>query len=166
MQKKILRGVSLYFDGVSYFGKINEFTLPEISLKTEEIQSGLAPVKIPMGLESLDFTLSLDSYEKDVIAAIGLGAGKVIQVTARGSFFNTSSGANMAAEILMTGMVTKFSRDAWKPAEMARPSIEMNLRYYEERLDDDTIQKIDIDNHIWENNGVDQLEEERAALGI
>jgi UDP-N-acetylmuramoyl-L-alanyl-D-glutamate--2,6-diaminopimelate ligase len=56
MLPKILKNFNVFVDGRGYAGKIDEITLPKLTIKTEEYRAGGMdiPVSIDMGMEKLE----------------------------------------------------------------------------------------------------------------
>ncbi len=59
MLPKILRNFNVFVDGRGYAGKIEEITLPKLTIKTEEYRAGGMdiPISIDMGMEKLEAVL-------------------------------------------------------------------------------------------------------------
>ncbi|WP_410541965.1 phage major tail tube protein [Wolbachia endosymbiont (group A) of Portevinia maculata] len=81
MLPKILKNFNVFVDGRGYAGKIDEITLPKLTIKTEEYRAGGMdiPINIDMGMEKLeaDFTFAeydwlccIATYERLTIARI------------------------------------------------------------------------------------------------
>ena len=68
-----------------YAGQTSEFNAPKITLKTEEYRGGGmdAAIDIEMGMEKLTCDFSMESYDRNVLALVGLTNGNDIQITAR-----------------------------------------------------------------------------------
>ena len=64
MLPKILKNFNVYVDGRGYAGRVDELTLPKLTIKTDEYQwAGMsAPVEIDMGLEKLEMDLTFSDH--------------------------------------------------------------------------------------------------------
>ena len=65
MLPKILKNFNLFVDGRGYAGRVDEITLPKLTIKTEEFQgAGMsAPVEIDLGMEKLEMDMRFSEYE-------------------------------------------------------------------------------------------------------
>lgn len=59
MLPNILKNFNVFVDGKGYAGKIDEITLPKLTIKTEEYHAGGVdiPISIDMGWKSLKLSL-------------------------------------------------------------------------------------------------------------
>lgn len=165
--KEILKNCNLTFDGIGYAGQVEEMTLPALSIQTEEFRAGGmdAPIKIDMGMEALEFSFNLLSFSQHVLSNFGIGAGREVQITARGAL-QSNDGAVKAAVAKMTGKIEKIDPGSWKPGEKASLNVTMTLTYYKLEIGGFPVHEIDIPNMIRMINGIDQLEKIRAAIGM
>lgn len=87
MLPKILKNFNVYVDGRGYAGRVEEVTLPKLTIKTEEYQGGgmTAPVEIDLGLEKLEMDLTFAEYDKELFKLFGLTDGSEVALTIRGA---------------------------------------------------------------------------------
>ena len=140
--ESVLRDINLFVDGRGYAGKIAEFTLPKLTVKTEEFRAGGmdAPVELDMGLEKLECDFSLDSVDRD-------GVVRSVIVRTR-------------------GQIKEVDYGSWKPGEKATLKFMAAVDYYKLEVDGETVHEIDVENMTRIVNGVDQVAARRAALGL
>lgn len=163
----ILRNINLFVDGRGYAGKVDELTPPKLTIKTEEHRAGGmdAPVELDMGMEKLECDFSLAGPDAGTLKSWGLGAGKPVPLTFRG-VLQDADGVTRAVVMRMRGIVREADFGTWKPGEKAPLKATVAVRYYKLELDGEVIHEIDPENMIRVVNGADQLQAQRAALGL
>ena len=163
----VLRDINLFVDGRGYAGKVSEFTLPKLTVKTEEYRAGGmdAPVELDMGMEKLECDFSLDSVDRDVLRLWGVREGAKPALTFRGAV-QGRDGATKTVIVRTRGQIKEVDWGAWKPGEKATLKFMAAVDYYKLEIDGETIHEIDVENYIRTVNGVDQVAARRAALGL
>jgi len=163
----ILKYLNLTVDGRGYAGKIEEYNAPDLTLATEDFRGGGmdAPIDIEVGMEKLACSFVLTSYDADVLALWGVSEGSLVQLTARGSL-ESLDGTKTAVVHKMHGKLLSLARGTWGAG--AKPSLTVNigLRYYKEIHGQRVTSEIDVINMVRITNGVDQLAEHRANIGL
>ena len=167
MIEDVLRNINLFVDGQGYAGKVLELNPPKLVIKTEEYRAGGmdAPVDIDLGLEKLQADFTMGSVDGEILKRWGVIAAPAIPVSFRGAL-QSEDGTVKAAEIRMRGRIIEVDWGTWKPGERAQTKYMMTPRYYFASIHGQTIHEIDIDRMVRIIDGVDQLAEQRAALGI
>lgn len=167
MLNDILKNMNLFVDGYGYAGNVEELTPPKLTLKTEEMRNGGmdAPVDIEMGMEKLEASFSLTKYDAGVLKIFGLAPGNNKQVTFRGSL-SGEDGTETGVVIQLRGMLKEADPGSWKPGDKATLKGTFAVRYYKQTIGDEVIHEIDVPNMIRIINGVDQLKQTRANLGL
>lgn len=86
MLPKILKNFNAFVDGRGYAGRIDEISLPKLSIKTEEHRAGGMdiPVAIDMGMEKLEAELTFSEYDPELFRLFGLVDGNAVSLTLRG----------------------------------------------------------------------------------
>lgn len=163
----VRKNSSLFVDGRGYAGNVEELNPPKLSLKTEDFRAGgmNGTVKLGMGMEAMDADFSLKQYSRDVLAHFGLAAGQTLPLTIREALVSLD-GTTTAVVHTMRGTVTEMDQGTLKPGESAALKVSLNLSYYKLQHGSTVVQEIDVVNMVHIVNGVDQLAELRAALGI
>ena len=166
MLPKILKNFNLYVDGRGYAGRIEEFSLPKLTLKTEEFQgAGMsAPVEIDMGMEKLEMELTFAEYDPEVFKLFGLTNGSEIAFTIRGAL--QSGGAPESVVINVRGFFKELDFDTWKPAEKATLKCSVACIYYKLAIGESELIEIDPINMVRNVNGSDQLAAFREILQV
>lgn len=166
MLPKILKNFNVYVDGLGYAGKVDEITLPKLTIKTEEYQgAGMsAPVEIDMGMEKLEMDLTFSEYDKSVFKLFGLTNGSEVALTIRGAI--QSTGNPEAVVINVRGFFKEMDFDSWKPAEKATMKCSVACTYYRLTIDNVDLIEVDPINMIRNVNGSDQLAAIREILQV
>jgi len=163
----ILKYLNLTVDGRGYAGKIEEYNPPDLTLSTEEFRGGGmdAPVDLDMGMEKLTCSFVITSYDANVLALFGVKKGSGVQLTARGSL-ESLDGTTTPVIHNMHGKLISVARGTWGSGKKPSLTITQSLRYYREQHGSRTICEIDPINMMRVIDGVDQLDEHRANIGI
>lgn len=163
----ILKYLNLIVDGRGYAGKVEEYNAPDLTLTTEDFRGGGmdAAIDIEMGMEKLACSFVLTSYDADVLALWGVKKGSGIQFTAKGSLENLD-GVTTPVAHAMTGTLISMARGTWGSGNKPSLTINLGLTYYRETHGQRVINDIDVINMVRIINGVDQLSEHRANIGL
>ncbi len=65
MLPKILRNFNVFVDGRGYAGKIDEITLPKLTIKTEEYRAG--GMDIPINIDILLLPTNINGHKNKVL---------------------------------------------------------------------------------------------------
>lgn len=149
-----------------YAGRVDEITLPKLTVKTEEYQGvGMsAPVEIDMGLEKLEMEMTFSEYDAELFKLFGLTNGAEVAFTIRGALEGNKETAPLIVNV--RGYFKELDFDSWKPAEKATLKCSVACNYYKLTIDGVELIEIDPVNMIRNVNGTDQLSEIRQALQI
>lgn len=162
MLPKILKNFNVFVDGRGYAGKIDEITLPKLTIKTEEYRAGGMdiPISIDMGMEKLEADFTFAEYDSELFRLFGLIDGNSVSLTLRGGMQGSGSNDIEAVIINLRGI---FS---WKPAEKATLKCTVAAHYYKLTISGQELIEIDAENMIRKINGVDQMMLLQTVLGI
>jgi P2 family phage contractile tail tube protein len=165
--RHVLKNINLFVDGRGHAGEIDEYSPPDLTLTTEDYRGGGmdAPVAIEMGMEALETSFALISYDPDVLATWGVKQDATVPLTIRGAL-EDPDGTVRPVVHRMRGKITSLARGTWAAGQKPALTVTMRPRYYQETHDGSVIHEIDIDNMVRVVNGVDQLAAQRAALGM
>ncbi|MGO4521111.1 phage major tail tube protein [Dyella sp. 2RAF44] len=165
--RDVLKNLNLFVDGKGLAGQIEEYNPPKETLKTEDFQGGgmIGPVELTMGIEKMEADCSLISYDKDMLALMGVVEGKQVQFTARG-YLESFDGTKSSVAHKMRVKIKEIDRGTWKPGEKASLKLSFAVSYFKEERDGVTITEIDLENMVYIKNGVDLLSAARNALGM
>ncbi len=164
---RVLKNLNLFVDGRGYAGRVDEITLPKLTVKTEEHRAGGmdAPVRLDMGMEALEATLMLAELDESVFATFGLLGRDAIPVTVRGAI--QAQGAEAQAVVVnLRGGWQELDPGTWKVGDRNGLTVKMACSYYKLAIADRDLVEIDIPNLVRLIDGKDQLEGQRTALGI
>ena len=167
MLPKIIKNFNVYVDGRGYAGRVEEVTLPKLTIKTEEFQgAGMsAPVEIDMGMEKLEMDLTFAEYDKELFKLFGLTNGHEVSLTMRGVMQTGRTDAE-AVIINVRGYIKELDFDAWKPAEKGSLKCSVACNYYKLSVDGVELIEIDPVNMIHNINGTDLYSKAREILQI
>ena len=165
--RDVRKNINLFVDGRGYAGQIEEFVSPVLALVTEEFRGGGmdAPIEISMGMEKLEASFSIVSYDREVISKFGVREGASVPFVAREAL-ESFDGAVKAVVHTMRGKIRKLDAGTSKPGTLAPLKAELALVYYKLTHDGATIVEIDVENMVRTINGTDALASVRAALAI
>jgi P2 family phage contractile tail tube protein len=163
----ILKQFNLFVDGVGFAGEIEELQTPKLALVEDDYRAGGmdAPVGIDMGMEKLEATFTLSGSSASALGLFGLASGAQTQLTARGSL-ESYDGTKTPVVVAMRGKIKSLEPGAWKGGEKAAWAFGVSLNYYRYEQGGQVIHEIDVINMIRVINGVDQLAEHRANIGL
>jgi hypothetical protein len=155
-------------DGRGYAGKVEEITLPKLTVKTDEFRAGGmdCPVEIDMGMEKLECDFSLRAVDADVLKLWGIVPGNTqTRLTFRGSL-RSEDGVETGVIANIEGKVKEADYGAWKAGEPSTLKCAVACVYYKLTHGGQVIHEIDVRNMKRIVNGQDQLAAMRAALGV
>jgi P2 family phage contractile tail tube protein len=157
---------NLFVDGKGFAGLVTEITLPKLTMKTEEHLSGGmdAPIEIEMGMEKLESSFVMASYDPHVFRMLGIRQGGAIALIARGALKRHDEVTPMT--ITMRGKIKEIDMGAWKKGGETSMTFSVSVEYY--RLDQgiENLIEVDIPNLVRRIGGFDQLSSVRDALLI
>jgi P2 family phage contractile tail tube protein len=164
---RIFKNFNLFVDGRGQAGKIDELELPTLTIQTEEHRAGGmdAPIELDLGMEAMEASFTLAEYDENVLRLFGLADGNAAQLTARGALQRDGE-AVVPVVVNLRGMLKEVELGTWQAGEKAAPAFSIALRYYRYESAGVVIHEIDVENMIRKVNGVDQLAQIRAAIGI
>lgn len=166
MIPKILKNFNVYVDGRGYAGRVEEITLPKLTIKTEEfLGAGMAaPVEIDMGMEKLEMDLTFAEYDTELFKLFGLTNGSETAFTIRGAI--QGAGNTESVVINVRGFFKELNCDTWKPAEKAALKCSIACTYYKLSIAGVELIEIDPINMVRNVNGSDQLSAFREILQV
>lgn len=165
--RDVLKNLNLFVDGRGYAGQLQDFTPPPLTLQTEEFRAGGmdVPTDITMGMEKLESSFNLISYDADVLSLFGVRQGNSVQLTVRAAL-ESFDGNVKPCVINMRGKITSLDAGTWTPGSLSPLGVTLSLTYFKQSIDGRTIHEIDVDNMVRVINGNDALAAVRGALGI
>ncbi|WP_045856256.1 phage major tail tube protein [Teredinibacter purpureus] len=166
MIPKVLKNFNLFVDGRGYAGRVDEVTLPKLSLKTEEFKAGGmdVPIELEMGMNKLECDITISEYDTEIIKMFGIREGAQVPLTLRGGLDGEEGVAPVVVSI--TGAWRDLDFGGWKAGEKAPLKVSIAARYYRLEIDGQELIEVDAENMVRKINGVDQMEAMRSALGM
>jgi len=161
---RTIRNFNAFLDGVSYFGKVTEGTLPVIKLKTEDHRgAGMdGSVPIDVGIDPMSAKLTLVEWPAAALKMVGTRQQLVLRPAAmgEGDFIADAYIATMRGRITLSG------GENLKPGDNAPMQVEMGVDYFRLELNGEELHEIDVENAVRRIGGVDQLADMRRAMGL
>ncbi len=166
MLPKLIKNMTAFVDGKGYAGKVEDIGPPKLALKMEEYRAGGMdmPVDLDMGMEKMEASITFTEYSEDLFALFGLVDGNAVALTIRGA--RQDDNGTDAVIITMRGGFKEQDPGTWKPGDKATLKAAISCRYYKLSINGQDKVEIDAENMIRKINGVDQLAEQRKALGL
>ena len=164
--RDVLKNINLFVDGRGYAGQLQDYTPPVLTVQTEDFRAGGmdSAEAMDMGMEPLESSFNLISYDRDVLAQFGVAEGNEIPFTARGALESVDGTVKQVIH-KMRGKITSIDSGTWQPGKMSPLAVTMRLNKYSLEHDGEVIHDIDIRNMVRIINGTDRLAEIREALG-
>ncbi len=161
---------NVYFDGVSYMGRAEEVTLPDVQPKMVD-HKGLGMVgelELPAGLQKMSMKIKWNGIYPDVMKKTHdcYTAIRLMLRTSVDTFEGGSRTGQAPCVIYVTVIPKKAGGLGFKPQENVDREDEFNVTAYKMEIDDEEIIDIDIMANVWRVNGVDQLATYRDNLGV
>ena len=165
--RNIIKQMTVSVDGRGYAGNVTEYTPPVLTLATEEHRAGGmdAPITLDMGMEALETSFVLRSYDAEVLRQFGVSEGNSVPFVGRGAM-QSYDGTWTGTVHTMRGKITSIDRGTWQPGQAAAMTVTMRLDYYREEHDGALVHEIDVENMVRTVNGTDFLADMRARLGV
>ncbi len=154
---KVLKNFNLFIKGKGYAGRIQEVTLPKLSLKTEEYSAGGMdiPVDIDMGMEKMECQMTLAEYNPDVLKLFGLAKRSPVDAVLKGALDDEESVTKVKVEL--RGMWKEMDMGSWKAGEKQTLTASLSVRYYKLTIGSEELVEVDAANFERKIYGVDQL---------
>ncbi|MBB65749.1 MAG: phage major tail tube protein [Waddliaceae bacterium] len=166
MLPKILKNFSAFVDGRGYAGRVDEITLPKLSIKNEEYRGGGmdVPIDIDLGMEKLEAEITFSEYDPELFRLFGIMDNSTVNFTLRGGLQGTGDAEPVV--INLRGKIKELDSGSWKAGDKATLKCMIAIFYYKLTIDRRELIEIDAENMIRKINGVDQLSSMRQALGV
>lgn len=165
--RNIIKNMTTSVDGRGYAGNVTEYTPPVLTLQTEEHRAGGmdAPITLDMGMEVLETSFVLRSYDREILRQFGVTEGNSVPFVGRGAM-QSYDGTVKPTVHTMRGKITSIDRGTWQPGQAASMTVTMRLDYYREEHDGALVHEIDVERMVRIVDGVDMMAELRSALGL
>jgi len=168
MIPQLIKDGDAFVEGRGYSGKVEELTLPSLTVKTEDIQAGgmIAPLSVDMGLEKLEASLKLYEWSEDIISRFATTNNKGVKFR----FVFAAERDDVSEEltpidVAVHGRIVSLDFSAFKKGSMVPLEVKIDVAYFRYESDGKALIEIDVTNMIYNVNGVDRYAQRRAALG-
>lgn len=161
---RVLKNLNLFIDGQGHAGHVDEVTLPTLGLLTEDHRAGGmdAALEIELGMQKLEGTCILSDFHPDVFRMFGRPD---VPVTIRGAM-QAQGGEVIAVSVMLRGLFRSLEGGSWKPGQKGTLTVAIAASYYKLSYGGDDLVEIDVLNMVRIVGGIDQLAEQRAAIGF
>jgi len=161
---------NIYLDGISYMGRAEEISLPDVAPKMVD-HKGLGMVgesELPAGLQKMSAKIKWNAIYPDVMAKThNVFQALRLQIrTSIETYENGSRVAQVPCVIFLTAIPKKAGGLVFKPQDNVEREDEFNVTAYAMEINGEEIIDVDVMANIWRVNGVDQLAQYRANLGL
>lgn len=161
---------NIYLDGVSFMGRAEEITLPEIQPKMVD-HKGLGMVgesELPAGLQKMSCKIKWNAIYPDVMKKTHnvFQSLRIMVRTSIETYEDSSRVAQTPCVIYLTAIPKKAGGLVFKVQDNVEREDEFNVTAYKMEIDGEEIVDVDVLANIWRVNGVDQLATYRANLGL
>ncbi|WP_462402184.1 phage major tail tube protein [Pseudomonas sp. Marseille-QA0332] len=167
MIPETLANLNLFVDGVSFQGDVPSLTLPKLTLKMEEHRAGGMDMAVEMdqGMEKMEAGFVTTGVRKESLKFFGLADSTAFNGTFRGAFKGLKGKINPVI-VTLRGSLKEVDMGDWKAGDKAEIKHNVALTYYKLEVGGSTVYEIDPVGMKRVINGVDQLAEQRSALGV
>lgn len=163
----ILQDFVVFLNGVGKIGTVANIQLPELNVQTEEFRGGGMdmPVQIPVGLEKMELSFDLLSWDDDTWAAVGYDANSMNTNLQFYGYTFTANGAEATVEIDVWGGITSVKTDQVAPGKPPKQTVKMSVYKYVHTVGGTPVVAIDAFGKRFTGN-VDNTAGARRALNI
>ena len=167
MIPQVLSNTNLFVDGISFSGDVPSLTLPKMTLKTEGHRGGgmAGEIEMDMGLEKMEANWTTTGVRRESLKYFGLSDQTGCNAVFRGSFKGLK-GQITPVIATLRGLLKEVDMGDWKPGDKAEIKHGMAVHYYKLEIDGRVMYEIDMVNCVRVIDGVDQLADERNAIGL
>jgi P2 family phage contractile tail tube protein len=167
MIPEVLSNCAGFIDGVSFAGDMPSLTLPKVVLKTDGYRGGgmAGEVEISTGVEKLEAGFTTNGVRREALKFFGLSDRTACSAVFRGAFKGLK-GKVTPVIVTMRGGIKEVDMGDWKPGDKAETKHTMALTYYKLEVAGRVVYEIDMLGMVLVVDGVDQLADERSALGL
>ncbi|WP_260925403.1 phage major tail tube protein [Novosphingobium sp. 9] len=155
-----------YVDGGSYLGIVAEFEEPKLAIATDDWRGGgmLGPVKLDMGLEAMDATLTMGGHTAALIRKFGTTAVDGVSLRLVSAYRADDGSAATSVNIFINGRFSEIDLGKSKAGDATEHKYTVPLSYYRREVNGVVDIRIDMVNGVFEVDGVDRYAEIMAIL--
>lgn len=164
----VVRKFVLFIDGTDYRGDCDRFKMPDLNLQMEAYRGGGMdmPVEVDLGMEDpISWEFDLTSIDENAMEQFGLNPGQEKSFTLRGSMIG-QDGTRGRIKIQLSGIIKSVSFEDFEPGGKNKATFIGTGDYFRFEKNGRVIYELDALNSKRIIGGVDQLAQDRVALGI
>jgi len=164
----IFQDFTVWIRGKGKIGAAPGFQPPEINIQTEDFRGGGmdGTVEIPFGIEKIEFDFDLHTWDEDIFAEAGYGAGAIdVPLMFRG-YVLTANGAHKGVVIDTLCLVKSIKPSKIEAGSKAELNVSCVAHSYLHKVNDKVIHRISVFDKVFEINGVDKSADARRILGF
>ena len=164
----IFQDFTVWIRDVGKLGEAPGFQPPEINIQTEEFRGGGmdGTVEIPMGVEKIEFSFNLHTWDADIWNELGCGPGSLdVPVTFRG-YMLTPGGRESGVLIETRSLIKSVRPDSIESGRKASITTTCVANYFKHVIDGDVVTEIDVFNKVTRIGGIDMSSNARQILGF
>lgn len=161
---------NIYLNGTSFMGRAEEVTLPNVQPKMSDHKAlgMVGELELPSGLQKMSAKIKWNAIYPDVMKqTYNVYKSIRLQVRANVETFE-DSGRVAETPFIATLIITpkNASGTVFKPQDNVETENEFNVTAYKLEIGGEEIIDINIMANVWRVNGVDQLANYRANIGV
>ncbi len=155
---KKLVNFNFYLEGKNYSGLCDEITLPKYSVKKMDYRSAgmLGPIEYNMGVEKLEATIKLPSFEREPFLIHGITKGSDLGLIFRGAIQSFKGDEPIKAVI--RGCINSFDFGSMKAGEDTSLTFTMWCHYFSFARGEITLLELDLINNVERFGAIDRQE--------
>ena len=163
---KILKNFALFIDGFGFAGNVESAQLPTVEIMKEDYRAGgmEGSIAIDMGLNALEASWKLHSFDENALSTWGLGEGYRVDVILRGAL-ESLDGSVTPIEAYMQGTIRSVAPSEFTAGGKASLDFVMDVRIYRYLSGGSLIYDIDVINNKRVIRGLDVNKDINSALG-
>ncbi|WP_321392855.1 phage major tail tube protein [Emcibacter sp.] len=164
---RVITAFQLFVDGRGMLGKTEKVTLPNLEIETEEYRGGGMdlPIELDQGMKAMEMSFMHAEFDPDLAKLFGLRNGNTIPFTVRAAS-EDDEGNVIPVVIQGRGKLKGLDLGDLEPGKKGAVDFSVALRYFKLTIDGSNVIEIDAENGKRIIDGVDQLSERRAAIGV
>lgn len=161
-----LKNLNAYIDGEGYIGRVAEFEVPKLALATEDWRGGgmLGPVKIDMGLEAMETSITMGGHEAALIRKFGTTRLEGVRVRLIEAFQVDNGTSPDAVEHYIGGRFSEIDLGKSKAGDNTEHKYKVPLNYYRRVVNGSIDVEIDMLAGVFIVDGFDRYGEIMAIL--
>ena len=161
-----LKNLNAYIDGEGYIGRVAEFEVPKLALATDDWRGGgmLGPVKIDMGLEGMEASITMGGHEATLIRKFGTTRVEGVRVRLIEAFQADNGSSPDAVEHYIGGRFSEIDLGKSKAGDSTEHKYKVPLNYYRRVVNGSIDVEIDMLAGVFIVDGFDRYAEIMAIL--